>query len=42
MAGVGVADLEALVTDICGKETRTDSSAISLTESPIFVEEHPH
>ncbi|MBA7639153.1 hypothetical protein ES703_46811 [subsurface metagenome] len=32
---------EVLVTDIYGKETRTDSSAIKLTESPIFVEEHP-
>jgi len=29
---------EVLVTDIYGKETRTDSSAIKLTESPIFVE----
>lgn len=29
---------EVLVTDIYGKETRTDSSAISLTESPIFIE----
>jgi len=29
---------EVLITDIYGKETRTDSSAISLTESPIFVE----
>jgi len=29
---------EVLVTDIYGKETRTNSSAISLTESPIFVE----
>jgi len=27
-----------LVTDIYGKETRIDSSAISLTESPIFIE----
>jgi len=33
---------EVLVTDIYGKETRTNSSAISLTESPIFVEEYPH
>jgi len=33
---------EVLITDIYGKETRTDSSAISLTESPIFVEQHPH
>ena len=33
---------EVLVTDIYSKETRTDSSAIKLTESPIFVEEHPH
>ena len=33
---------EVLVTDIYGKETRTDSSAIKLTESPIFVEELPH
>jgi len=31
---------EVLVTDIYGKETRTDSSAISLTESPIFVEQY--
>ncbi len=29
---------EVLVTDIYGEETRTDSSAINLTESPIFVE----
>ena len=29
---------EVLVTDIYGKETRTDSSAIKLTESPIFAE----
>ena len=29
---------EALITDIYGKETRTDSSAIKLTESPIFIE----
>jgi len=29
---------EVLVTDIYGKETRTDSSAIKLTQSPIFVE----
>ena len=29
---------EVLVTDIYGKETRISSSAISLTESPIFVE----
>jgi len=28
---------EVLVTDIYGKETRTDSAAIKLTESPIFV-----
>ncbi len=33
---------EVLITDIYGKETRTDSSAIKLTKSPIFVEEHPH
>ncbi|MBA7672556.1 hypothetical protein ES703_80737 [subsurface metagenome] len=32
---------EVLVTDIYGEETRTDSSAIKLTESPLFVEEHP-
>ena len=31
---------EVLVTDIYGKETRTDSSAISLTGSPIFVEQY--
>lgn len=29
---------EVLVTDIYGKETRINSSAISLTDSPIFVE----
>ena len=29
---------EVLVTDIYGQETSTDSSAIKLTESPIFVE----
>ncbi|MBA7711590.1 hypothetical protein ES703_120556 [subsurface metagenome] len=29
---------EVLVTDIYGQETRTDSPAIKLTESPIFVE----
>jgi len=29
---------EVLITDIYGEETRTDSSAIRLTESPIFVE----
>jgi len=29
---------EVVVTDIYGKETRIDSSAINLTESPIFVE----
>jgi len=29
---------EVLVTDIYGNETRTDSSAIKLSESPIFVE----
>lgn len=29
---------EVLVTDIYGKEVRTDRSAISLSESPIFVE----
>ena len=29
---------EVLVIDIYGEETRTDSSAIELTESPIFVE----
>jgi hypothetical protein len=28
---------EVLLTDIYGEETRTDSSAIKLTESPIFV-----
>ena len=33
---------EVLVTDIYGKETRTDSSVIKLTESPIFVEEYPY
>ena len=31
---------EVLVTDIYGKETRTNSSAISLTESPVFVEQY--
>jgi hypothetical protein len=30
-----------LTTDIYGKETRTDSSAIKLMESPIFIEKHP-
>jgi hypothetical protein len=29
---------EVLVTDIYGEETRTDSSVIKLTESPIFIE----
>ncbi len=29
-----------LATDIYGKETRTDSSVIKLTESPIFIEKH--
>lgn len=29
---------EVLVTDIYGNETRMNSSAINLTESPIFVE----
>jgi len=29
---------EVLVIDIYGKETRTDSLAIKLTESPIFIE----
>ena len=29
---------EVLVTDIYGEETRTNSSAIKLTESPVFVE----
>ena len=33
---------EVLVTDIYGEETRTNSSAISLTESPIFVEQYSH
>ncbi len=33
---------EVLVTDIYGKETRTNSLAVNLTEGPIFVEEHPH
>ena len=31
-------DLLQLTQDIYGKETRTDSSAINLTESPIFIE----
>ncbi len=30
---------EVLITDIYGEETRTNSSAINLTESPIFVTE---
>jgi len=40
----GIAELSirwdrlVLVTDIYGKETRTDSSAIKLTDSPVFVE----
>ncbi len=33
---------EVLVTDIYGKELSTNISAINLTESPIFIEEHPH
>lgn len=33
---------EVLITDIYDKETRINSSAINLTESPLFVEEHPH
>jgi len=33
---------EVSVTDIYGNATMTDSTAIKLTENPIFAQEHPH